>query len=100
MFNTHLEWSPSSTNESTLSSMEWEGQQMKKANWLEHIGEGQKRETTCNKYIKYILFMGSKQRYLMRPLVVEIQGARGATGEKFEIPLNKSEKVINSKLWA
>ena len=74
MFNTHLEWSPSSTNESTLSSMEWEGQQMKKANLLEHIGEGQKRETTCNQYIKYILFMGFKQRYLMRPLVVEIQG--------------------------
>ena len=27
-------------------------------------------------------------------LVVEIQGARRATGEKFEIPLNTSEKVI------
>ena len=70
---------------------------MKKVNWLEHIGEGQKRETTCTKCIQYTLFMGSKQRYLMRPLVVEIQGARRATGEKFEIPLNKSEKVINSK---
>jgi hypothetical protein len=29
----------------------------------------------------------------MRPLV-EIQGARKATSEKFQIPLNKSEKVI------
>jgi hypothetical protein len=38
--------------------------------------------------------MGSKQRYLVRPLVVEIQGARRATGEKFEISLNKPEKVI------
>jgi hypothetical protein len=33
----------------------------------------------------------------MRLLVVEIQEARRATVEKFEIPLNKSEKVINSK---
>jgi hypothetical protein len=39
--------------------------------------------------------MGSNQHYLMRPLVVEIQGARKVTGEKFQIPLNKSEKVIN-----
>jgi hypothetical protein len=41
--------------------------------------------------------MGCKQHYQMRQLVVEIQGTRRVTGEKFEIPLNKSEKVINSK---
>ena len=97
MLNTHLEWSHSNTNESTLSLLIYKSQQVKKANWLEYIGEGQKRETTCIKCIKYILFVGSKQRYLVRSLVVEIHGARRATGEKFEIPLNKSEKVINSK---
>jgi hypothetical protein len=66
--------------------MEREGQQMKKANWLEHIGEGQKCETTCNEYIKYILFMGSKQRYLMRPLIVEIQGAGGLLVKNSKFP--------------
>jgi hypothetical protein len=70
---------------------------VKKANWLEQIGKGQKHKTTCKKWIKCILFMGSKQRYLVRPLIVEIQGAQRTTCEKFEIPLNKSEKVINSK---
>jgi len=66
-------------------------------NWLEQIGKGQKHKTTCTKRIKYVLLMGAKQRYLMRPLVVEIQGGLRATCEKFEIPLNKSKKVINSK---
>jgi hypothetical protein len=59
---------------------------VKKANWLEHIGEGQKHEKTCIKCIKYILFVGSKQRYLMRSLVVEIQGARRATGKNSKFP--------------
>jgi hypothetical protein len=63
-------------------------------NWLEQISKGQKHKTMFIKYIKYILFMSSKQRYPMRSLVVEIQGARRATCEKFEIPLNRSEKVI------
>jgi hypothetical protein len=59
---------------------------VKKANGLEQIGKGLKHKTTCTKCTKYILFMGSKQRYLMRPLIVEIQGTQGATCEKIEIP--------------
>jgi hypothetical protein len=59
---------------------------VKKANGLEQVGKNLKHKTTGTKYIKYILFMGSKQRYLMRPLIVEIQGTQGATCEKIEIP--------------
>jgi len=67
-------------------------------NWLERIGKGQKHKTMFTRCIKYILFVASKQRYLMRPLVVEIQGARRATGLKIRNPLNGSEKVISSKI--
>jgi hypothetical protein len=70
---------------------------VKKANGLEQIGKNLKHKTTCTKCIKRILIMGSEKRYPMRPLIVEIQGTQGATCEKIEIHLNKSEKVINSK---
>ena len=84
-------------NESTSSLLRYkaaggpggEKGELARTNW-----QRSETQTTCKKCIKYILFMGSKQRYLMRPLIVEIQGARRATGENFEIPLNKSEKVI------
>jgi hypothetical protein len=45
---------------------------VKKVNWLEQIGKGHKHKTTYIKCFRYILVMGLKKRYLMKPLVVEI----------------------------